>query len=536
MAYNTSILNDLSGTWRDRDGAPIPVPSIVDIVTKPVVALGVFNDPLIPADAAAFTATAGEVPTLALDFIDYTSSLNVSRLQGFRKLDQDPIIGWMPQDGSNLATQPAYQLIDIINGTHDTYMTTFLLAIKQLGYPVYIRWAHEMNGNWYPWSEGVNGNTTGQYATAWRHVHDLADSLGVTNIAWIWTVSTNYPGSTRLAGLYPGDAYVDVVAVNGYNWGATGPSGWVTPGTIFDDTITEIQTITMDKPLWITEVGCAPDDGGSKPAWFGQFFDWILTTRVEAFIYFNAFRSGVPGEKDWRVTSAPSPTSADAFHAEMADFRERTRRSGQDARHQLVGPVQMNTAINTALVPVTARLNRTATTPNSLWAGGNCETMPRFNLSDIPGVSGRLSAMYVVAPATVTITKLAVVSSSVAAVTQTVARLALFTIAANGNLTKVAQTANTVTLGSAQYTEYQQALSTAGGFPASYTLIEGQRYAFGWLSVAATSPSLHGANTDFAYLEPFLCRTITGQSDIASSYTDVSLSSFWQPLFIAGIK
>jgi hypothetical protein len=531
---NAPFLSSLSALWKRRTGAPVASASLVDVITKRVLTLGVFNNPQIPQDATDFVAIAGEQPRLVLDFFDYTTPLNITRLNAFQRAGQVPVISWMPQDGTNATVQAAYQLADIISGTHDAYMTTYLTAIKNLGYPVFVRWAHEMNGNWYPWSEGVNGNTTGQYVTAWRHVHDLATSLGVTNIAWVWAVTSSFTGSLALAGLYPGDDYVDVIAVNGYNWGATGPSGWVTPSTVFDATLAELDDITISKPLWISEVGCAPDDGGSKATWFGQFFDWILTTRVSAFIYFNTFRSEVLGEKDWRVNS--SPQSAAGFTSGMTNLRTATRSIGQDARLQLIGPGQLKARLDSVVQAINTRFTRNAAPSYSLWAGGNCETMSRVALSDIPGVSGRMTVVYVTAPSTVTITKLGVTSSSVAAATPTVARIALFTVVSNGNLTKVAQTANDTTIGATQYTESIKNLSTTGGFPASYTLREGQRYAFGWLSVAATPPSLHGANADFSYLDPQICRTISGQTDIAVSYTDASLSSYWQPLFIIGAK
>ena len=37
----------------------------------------------------------------------------------------------------------------------------------------YLRPMHEMNGNWYPWAEGVNGNVAGDYVNAWRHVRAI---------------------------------------------------------------------------------------------------------------------------------------------------------------------------------------------------------------------------------------------------------------------------------------------------------------------------------------------------------------------------
>jgi beta-mannanase len=42
-----------------------------------------------------------------------------------------------------------------------------------LSKPFYLRFAHEMNGKWQPWSPGVNGNTAARYVIAWRHVHHI---------------------------------------------------------------------------------------------------------------------------------------------------------------------------------------------------------------------------------------------------------------------------------------------------------------------------------------------------------------------------
>jgi len=99
-----------------------------------------------------------------------------------------PLVTWEPGDGEvlNKANQPAYSLKNIINGNFDSYITQWARLAKAWGNPFFLRFAHEMNGNWYPWSEGVNGNATGDYAKAWRHVHDIFVREGVTNATWVW--------------------------------------------------------------------------------------------------------------------------------------------------------------------------------------------------------------------------------------------------------------------------------------------------------------------------------------------------------------
>ena len=50
---------------------------------------------------------------------------------------------------------------DIIGGAHDDYIRAWAEGVRDLGYPLAIRFAHEMNGDWYPWSEQANGNRRG---------------------------------------------------------------------------------------------------------------------------------------------------------------------------------------------------------------------------------------------------------------------------------------------------------------------------------------------------------------------------------------
>ena len=72
-----------------------------------------------------------------------------------------------------------------------------------LGMPVAIRFDHEMNGNWYPWSAGLPANqgAAGQpnlYVQAWRHIWNLFNSVGAnSDVIWLWApirVDTIQPG------------------------------------------------------------------------------------------------------------------------------------------------------------------------------------------------------------------------------------------------------------------------------------------------------------------------------------------------------
>ena len=77
---------------------------------------------------------------------------------------------WNPADGVN---QPAYSLSAIVAGHYDSYILRWAQEIKAWGHPLMLRFAEEMNGNWTPWDEGVNGNGPGSFVAAWDHVHAL---------------------------------------------------------------------------------------------------------------------------------------------------------------------------------------------------------------------------------------------------------------------------------------------------------------------------------------------------------------------------
>jgi beta-mannanase len=156
-----------------------------------------------------------------------------------------------------------------------------------------------MNGNWNPWSEGVNGNLAGQFVRAWRHVHNLFVQARATNVVWVWNPNVNFTGSTPLAGLYPGDAYVDVVGLDGYNWGTSQTwSTWQTPTQVFAATVAAVKKLTA-RPILLCEVASS-EEGGIKAAWMAQFFAYLAATpAIHGFAWFEFNK-----ETDWRVESS----------------------------------------------------------------------------------------------------------------------------------------------------------------------------------------------------------------------------------------
>ena len=223
-----------------------------------------------------------------------------------------PVVTWEPWNPANGTDQPAYTLDRIAAGDFTTYETSWARQIKAYGKPVVLRFGHEMNGSWYPWSANVNGNTASDYVAAWKQVRGVFTKQKVTNVTWSWSPNVPYPGSTPMASLYPGDAYVDQVALDGYNWGTLQGGSWTSFADVFAAGITEITAVTS-RPLYVGEVG-APEDGGDKPAWVTDMFATLRQhPEVRGFTWFDFDK-----EADWRVDS--SAATLDAFRTGLATY------------------------------------------------------------------------------------------------------------------------------------------------------------------------------------------------------------------------
>jgi mannan endo-1,4-beta-mannosidase len=227
-----------------------------------------------------------------------------------------PIVSWEPWDytlpgqASSSGDQPAYRLAAIVNGTYDEYIRSWATGIAKLPYPVVMRFAHEMNGFWYPWCERANGNHPGEYVQAWRHVYDLFAQAHAGNVTWLWSPNVTYPGAQSLAELYPGDEYVDWIGLSGY-YGTAGREAYIGFDDIFAATLTELATFTH-RPVVITETG-ATNAAGQQARWITDMFSRLPRhPEVIGVIWFEATK-----EIDWRIAKAPD--AAAAFAAGAAD-------------------------------------------------------------------------------------------------------------------------------------------------------------------------------------------------------------------------
>jgi hypothetical protein len=174
-----------------------------------------------------------------------------------------PLITWepwaKPPGGYADPNQPTARLQLIIDGVDDSYIRSWARAAAAYRGPILLRFMQELNGTWYPWSIGVNGNTAAQSVAAWRHVHDLFVAEGATNVSWVWSVMPNEP---RLLDAFPGRDYVDWVGVSVLNLSST---RWLSAEQIFGSDTYRVLA-GLGRPIMIAEAGTIAK-GGDQAAW-----------------------------------------------------------------------------------------------------------------------------------------------------------------------------------------------------------------------------------------------------------------------------
>jgi hypothetical protein len=210
-----------------------------------------------------------------------------------------PEITWEPWDASRglHKAQPRYRLTNIIDGKFDPYIRRWARRLAAWRHPVLVRFAQEMDGNWYPWDEQANHNRPGEYVRAWRHVHDIFTRAGATNVRWVWS-----PAFAVRPELFPGTRYVDMFGVTCLNSGRTRHGGtWRSFVRICSRPIADLHALSRRMPIQLSETGTSAS-GGSKAGWIAGMFDFLRShPEVRVLVWFN-----VQVSPNWTITSSPA--------------------------------------------------------------------------------------------------------------------------------------------------------------------------------------------------------------------------------------
>jgi beta-mannanase len=314
LAVVALLVVQLAGPWSDgaRGARPYPRAAGTPRLQLGVTTLSLARNAYRPwrtsdlEQVNRFEQDARRHADVVMWFADWahTKTFDPRQAQAIAARGSVPEISWEPWDSSKKlgAQQPRYRLARIIDGDYDAYIRRWAKAVAAYGKPIRLRFAHEMNGRWYPWSERANGNHSGEYARAWRHVHAIFGPAGAKNVRWVWSpVAGAVPRDD-----YPGSDVVDVIGVSGFNGGTHLFRGsWRSFAQAFVPTLEAVHALDPSKPVELSEVA-STEAGGSKAAWIRDMFTeirkrpWIRTV-----VWFNLRK-----ETDWRIESSAAAQRA----------------------------------------------------------------------------------------------------------------------------------------------------------------------------------------------------------------------------------
>jgi hypothetical protein len=305
----TILVLGLVCTFLVSGATPSSARPVAKLAPRTGVLLGAYIDPdarwrgndAAMAETTAFERAIGRNLSINMHFYAWGDTFPSGLEQWDIENGRTPLVSW-----------EATRLSGILAGSYDAMIKRRADALKALGAPVFLRWGHEMNGNWYAW-DGVHNNDRGKtngpakYRAAWKRIHSLFRSRGATNVVFVWApnhVSVPNTSWNSWRNYYPGDAYVDWVGIDAYNWGTSRSySRWTYISTL-------IKPVYRDyagrKPIMLAETASA-DAGGSKAGWINNMRRYVRGSfpSVAAVMWFH-----VKKENDWRANSTSTALSA----------------------------------------------------------------------------------------------------------------------------------------------------------------------------------------------------------------------------------
>jgi mannan endo-1,4-beta-mannosidase len=166
----------------------------------------------------------------------------------------------------------------IAAGGSDAYLRSMAAAVNTFGHPVMFTFAHEQNGNWYPWGNGgPQGVTPAQWVAAWQHVVSVMNSV-TSLITWVWAPNNADVGS--VVPYWPGQQFVGLAAFDGYLQNAS-----QTYSNFLKQTVTQIRTLTSG-PIWNSETGIGPA-GVGRAARITQYVADMKAGGISGFMWWN---------------------------------------------------------------------------------------------------------------------------------------------------------------------------------------------------------------------------------------------------------
>lgn len=277
----------------------------------PVWGVALDGNPIAAAQIAQAERESGRRAVLVLFYIQWpehpaADGFPRESLETIRRAGAVPVLSWEPmfyRDGK-VTEIPAAA---ILGGEYDAYIDRFAIGAREWGGELILRFGHEANLDWYHWGTAAAAfgpESPAIYKALFRYVVKRFRQAGTTGVKWAFCPNADsVPAApwNRAAAYYPGDDVVDLLGMDGYNWGTTRTAardGWTSNWRSFEETFgalrQELLALAPGKPLYVFETASA-SEGGDRREWFREALATARRWGLAGLVWFQ-----VNKELDWR--------------------------------------------------------------------------------------------------------------------------------------------------------------------------------------------------------------------------------------------
>ena len=261
------------------------------------------------AAVAAFERTVGRKLAINNLYVPWTGPMPWATARWDLARGTIPMITWAGASTRAIAA-----------GADDAAIRAEARQFRALRAPVLLRWFAEMDLR----QNRTYAVSPAAFTAAWRRIHAIFRRAGAANVRWVWCPDGSGFARHTAHAYYPGNAYVDWICADGYNWAPALPGAtWSSFQQIF--TPFYEWGLSTGKPMLIGEFGTVEGAPGAKAAWFAQA-DRTLRTQfpgIRAVVYFESDHQNFGRYFNWSVTSSRSARAAFRAFAHDPYFRAR---------------------------------------------------------------------------------------------------------------------------------------------------------------------------------------------------------------------
>lgn len=170
---------------------------------------------------------------------------------------------------------------DVYDGLSDENIRSLAKKAKAFGKPFLFRLNNEMNSDWVNYSGVAALSDPDIFKENWIRIYNIFKDEGADNALWIFNPNNeDCPPShwNSYLAYYPGDEYVDLIGLTGYNTGTYYEKEfnekWRSFDEIYEEPYDKLMQSFSDFPFIITEFSSS-SVGGNKSEWIKNMFTSI---------------------------------------------------------------------------------------------------------------------------------------------------------------------------------------------------------------------------------------------------------------------